>query len=110
MVRGRLLCRKARATLLPVAAWAAIVERTKQRASYTNKRSLGGFLLPTLFGIMLNLIGVYSSCFMLLYGIVWVSLILSYLTEVRRTRVIGNGGTAAPPAAPLIVSASGERP
>jgi NNP family nitrate/nitrite transporter-like MFS transporter len=26
---------------------------------------------------------------MLLYGIVWVSLILSYITEVRRVRVIG---------------------
>jgi hypothetical protein len=26
---------------------------------------------------------------MLLYGIVWVSLILAYLTEVRRFRVIG---------------------
>ena len=53
---------------------------------------LGGFLLPILFGIMLDLIGVYSSCFMLLYGIVWVSLILSYLTEVRRTDVIGSDG------------------
>lgn len=53
---------------------------------------LGGFLLPVLFGIMLDLIGVYSSCFMLLYGIVWVSLILSYLTEVRRTHVIGSDG------------------
>jgi MFS transporter, NNP family, nitrate/nitrite transporter len=51
---------------------------------------LGGFLLPILFGIMLDLVGVYSSCFMLLYGIVWVSLILSYLTEVRRTDVIGS--------------------
>ena len=45
---------------------------------------LGGFLLPIMFGILLDLIGVPSSCFMLLYGIVWVSLILSYLTEVRR--------------------------
>jgi hypothetical protein len=27
---------------------------------------------------------------MLLYGIVWVSLILAYITEVRRTRVIGS--------------------
>jgi hypothetical protein len=32
---------------------------------------------------------------MLLYGIVWVSLILSYLTEVRRTDVIGDDPTAA---------------
>jgi NNP family nitrate/nitrite transporter-like MFS transporter len=50
---------------------------------------LGGFLLPILFGILLDLIGIYSSCFMLLYGIVWVSLILSYFTEVRRMHVIG---------------------
>lgn len=50
---------------------------------------LGGFLLPVLFGIILDLTGVYSSCFMLLYGIVWVSLILAYITEVRRTAVIG---------------------
>ena len=50
---------------------------------------LGGFLLPIMFGALLDLLGVPSSCFMLLYGIVWVSLILSYLTEVRRFRVIG---------------------
>jgi NNP family nitrate/nitrite transporter-like MFS transporter len=31
---------------------------------------------------------------MLLYGIIWVSLILIYLTEVRRTPVIG--GTLRP--------------
>ena len=51
---------------------------------------LGGFLLPILFGMLLDLLGIYSSCFMLLYGIVWVSLILAYITEIRRTRVIGN--------------------
>ncbi len=56
---------------------------------------LGGFLLPILFGIMLDLTGVYSSCFMLLYGIVWVSLILAYITEVRRTAVIGTKDTPA---------------
>ena len=32
---------------------------------------------------------------MLLYGIVWVSLILSYLTEVRRTDVIGDDPSTA---------------
>ena len=57
---------------------------------------LGGFLLPILFGILLDLTGVYSSCFMLLYGIVWTSLILAYITEVRRTPVIGVDDT--PPA------------
>ena len=50
---------------------------------------LGGFLLPIMFGALLDFTGIPSSCFMLLYGIVWVSLILSYLTEVRRLRVIG---------------------
>lgn len=50
---------------------------------------LGGFLLPILFGAVLDLLGINSSCFMLLYGIVWVSLILNYLTEVRRAPVMG---------------------
>lgn len=50
---------------------------------------LGGFLLPIMFGAILDRVGVNSSCFMLLYGIVWVSLVLNYLTEVRRTPVMG---------------------
>ncbi len=51
--------------------------------------ALGGFLLPIMFGVALDLLGINSSCFMLLYGIVWVSLILNYLTEVRRLPVMG---------------------
>lgn len=50
---------------------------------------LGGFLLPIIFGAILGRLGINSSCFMLLYGIVWVSLILNYLTEVRRAPVMG---------------------
>jgi NNP family nitrate/nitrite transporter-like MFS transporter len=50
---------------------------------------LGGFALPILFGALIDLLGIPSSCFMLLYGVVWVSLILLYLTEIRRFRVIG---------------------
>jgi MFS transporter, NNP family, nitrate/nitrite transporter len=50
---------------------------------------LGGFLLPIMFGGLLDWLGVNSSCFMLLYGIVWVSLTLNYLTEVRRAPVMG---------------------
>lgn len=49
---------------------------------------LGGFLLPILWGAALDLTRVRSSCFMLLYGIVWVSLILIYFTEVRRARLV----------------------
>ncbi|PMS36660.1 NNP family nitrate/nitrite transporter-like MFS transporter [Trinickia symbiotica] len=50
---------------------------------------LGGFLLPIFFGALLDVFRVRSTCFMFLYGIVWVSLTLIYLSEVRRMRVIG---------------------
>lgn len=56
---------------------------------------LGGFVLPILFGVLLDWSGVRSSAFMLMYGVVWVSLVWMYLTEVRRTRIIGR--TAAEP-------------
>ncbi len=49
---------------------------------------LGGFLLPILWGIVLDVTRIRSSCFMLLYGIVWVSLILIYITEVRKVRLV----------------------
>jgi NNP family nitrate/nitrite transporter-like MFS transporter len=51
---------------------------------------LGGFLLPIMFGGLLDWLGFNSSCFMLLYGIVATSLTLSYLTEVRRAPVMGH--------------------
>jgi MFS transporter, NNP family, nitrate/nitrite transporter len=44
---------------------------------------LGGFLLPIMFGALVDLTGVRSSAFMLLYGIVAVSLVWMYWTEVR---------------------------
>jgi NNP family nitrate/nitrite transporter-like MFS transporter len=50
---------------------------------------LGGFVLPIMFGALVDLTGVRSSCFMLMYGVVWVSLIWMYFTEVRRTEIIG---------------------
>lgn len=49
---------------------------------------LGGFVLPIMFGALLDLTGIRSSAFMLMYGVVWVSLIWMYLTEVRRTDVM----------------------
>jgi NNP family nitrate/nitrite transporter-like MFS transporter len=36
---------------------------------------LGGFILPIMFGAMVDITGVRSSCFMLLYGTVCVSLV-----------------------------------
>ncbi|MCG4455983.1 MULTISPECIES: nitrate/nitrite transporter [unclassified Pseudomonas] len=50
---------------------------------------LGGFILPILFGALVDLTGVRSSCFMLMYGVVWVSLIWMYFSEVRKTPVLG---------------------
>ncbi|MBX3605064.1 MAG: NarK/NasA family nitrate transporter [Piscinibacter sp.] len=50
---------------------------------------LGGFVLPIMFGALMDLTGIRSSAFMLMYGVVWVSLIWMYWTEVRRTEVIG---------------------
>lgn len=60
---------------------------------------LGGFILPILFGALLDLTSVRSSAFMLLYGVVWVSLIWMYFTEVRRTPVLGNSLPSAAAAA-----------
>jgi NNP family nitrate/nitrite transporter-like MFS transporter len=49
---------------------------------------MGGFLLPIMFGALVDLTGIRSSAFMLMYGVVWVSLIWMYTTEVRRMDVI----------------------
>ncbi len=50
---------------------------------------MGGFVLPILFGVLMDLTGIRSSAFMLMYGVVWVSLIWMYWTEVRQTEVMG---------------------
>ncbi|TAK97935.1 MAG: MFS transporter, partial [Aquabacterium sp.] len=44
----------------------------------------------------LDVTGIRSSAFMLLYGVVWVSLIWMYWTEVRKTEVMGRNAPAAP--------------
>ena len=56
---------------------------------------LGGFVLPIIFGVLMDLTGIRSSAFMFMYGIVWVSLIWMYWTEVRRTEVMGNNAAGA---------------
>jgi NNP family nitrate/nitrite transporter-like MFS transporter len=55
---------------------------------------MGGFVLPIMFGALLDLTGIRSSAFMLMYGVVWVSLIWMYWTEVRRTHVMGKESTS----------------
>jgi NNP family nitrate/nitrite transporter-like MFS transporter len=64
---------------------------------------MGGFVLPILFGALMDLTGIRSSAFMLMYGVVWVSLTWMYWTEVRKTDVIG--GVA--PSSPLSPSLAG---
>ena len=49
---------------------------------------MGGILLPILFGALVDLTGIRSSAFMLMYGVVWVSLIWMYTTEVRKMDLI----------------------
>ena len=66
---------------------------------------LGGFVLPILFGALVDLTGVRSSCFMLLYGVVWVSLIWMYFSEVRKTPLMGHRASRAAQAA----ASSGEK-
>ena len=51
---------------------------------------LGGFVLPIMFGGLMDLTGIRSSAFMLMYGVVWVSLIWMYWTEVRRGELMGH--------------------
>jgi MFS transporter, NNP family, nitrate/nitrite transporter len=55
---------------------------------------LGGFVLPIMFGALVDITGVRSSAFMLMYGVVWVSLIWMYWTEVRRTELMGKDAPA----------------
>ena len=51
---------------------------------------MGGFVLPIMFGALMDLTGIRSSAFMLMYGVVWVSLIWMYWTEVRKASPVGD--------------------
>ncbi|HEX7324423.1 MAG TPA: MFS transporter [Rhodanobacteraceae bacterium] len=57
---------------------------------------LGGFLLPIIWGAVLDWLGIRSSAFMLLYGIVLISLVLIFFTEVRRSDFHGRQESRAP--------------
>lgn len=47
---------------------------------------LGGFILPIMFGMLLDITGVYSSAFMLLYGSVCVSLVFMHYSYQKAPR------------------------
>jgi NNP family nitrate/nitrite transporter-like MFS transporter len=59
---------------------------------------LGGFLLPIMFGMLLDFTGVNSTVFMLLWGITVVSLIWMYWSEIvpQRKNLPRRGVAAAP--------------
>ncbi len=60
---------------------------------------MGGFLLPIMFGVLVDITGVNSSIFMLMWGITLVSLIWMYWTEIVPLR--NAGGT------PLVATQGG---
>jgi NNP family nitrate/nitrite transporter-like MFS transporter len=47
---------------------------------------LGGFILPISFGLMNDLIGVWTSCFMLMFVIVAISLIWMHTAIILSDR------------------------
>jgi NNP family nitrate/nitrite transporter-like MFS transporter len=47
---------------------------------------LGGFVLPISFGIMNDLIGVWTSCFMLLFALVAIALLWMHFAIQRMER------------------------
>ena len=57
---------------------------------------LGGFLLPILFGVLVDLTGLRSSIFMLLWGITLVSLVWMYWTEIVPRRRSESSFTPTP--------------
>lgn len=60
---------------------------------------LGGFILPISFGLMNDIIGVWTSCFMLLFMIVAISLVWMHVSIVLSNRKLSpkvNCSTALP--------------
>jgi len=57
---------------------------------------LGGFLLPIMFGMLVDLTGLRSSIFMLLWGITFVSLVWMYWTEIVPRRRSDSSFTPTP--------------
>lgn len=47
---------------------------------------LGGFVLPIAFGVMNDLVGIWSSCFMLLFAIALTSLLWMHFSILRMNR------------------------
>jgi MFS transporter, NNP family, nitrate/nitrite transporter len=56
---------------------------------------LGGFLLPIMFGALIDITGVNSTVFMLLWGITLVSLVWMYWTEIVPNRASSRAATSS---------------
>jgi len=57
--------------------------------------AIGGFLLPIMFGALVDITGVNSTIFMLMWGITLVSLIWMYWSEIVPQRSAGGLGAPA---------------
>lgn len=68
---------------------------------------LGGFILPICFGFMNDFIGVWTSCFMLLFGIVAVSLIWMHTVIVLADKRL-HPDMRGPQALPEMLETDGE--
>ncbi len=68
---------------------------------------LGGFILPITFGVLLDLTGVWTSSFMLLFGIVVVSLLWMHFAIVRMERQARGPEIEAMPELPEMASIHG---
>ena len=68
---------------------------------------LGGFILPICFGLMNDLIGVWTSCFMLLFAIVVISLVWMHVSIVLMDRKL-HPEWSGPQDLPEIVNAAAE--
>jgi nitrate/nitrite transporter NarK len=55
---------------------------------------VGGFVFPVMFGALMGLTGIRSFAFMLMYGVVLVSLIRMFWTEVRGAELMGSKARA----------------
>jgi len=49
---------------------------------------LGGFILPVAFGMMNDIIGVWTSCFMLLFGIIAIALVWMHIAILIMDRAL----------------------
>ncbi|MEE9423865.1 MAG: nitrate/nitrite transporter [Methylococcales bacterium] len=68
---------------------------------------LGGFILPICFGLMNDLIGVWTGCFMLLFAIVVISLVWMHVSIVLMDRKL-HPEWSGPQDLPEIVNAAAE--